>query len=168
MSVTRVGPRRGQQPSDSNQWLPPWVSSKLIPNTWGWVLSRTTCPFGAVPFLESVEGFRERQEGNVGSRRGRINSGHICLARNPTQIFLVPGPAACLDSHPALAQWERADVSELQAECLEWGICSIPLSPCALQTHTAPLNPKVLISGSKRDYLDAGTHISASLYLQGG
>lgn len=72
MSVTRVGPRRGQQPSDSNQWLPPWLSSKLIPNTWGWVLSRTTCPFGAVPFLESVEGFRERQEGNVGSGRGRI------------------------------------------------------------------------------------------------
>lgn len=78
-----------------------------------------------------------------------FDSGHICLARNPTQIFLVPGSAACWDLHPALAQWEQGEVSELQAGCLEWGICSIPLSSCALQKHTAPLNPKVLISGSK-------------------
>lgn len=85
----------------------------------------------------------------MGQEEAGLDSGHIPLTRNPAQTFLLLVPAACLDSHPALAQWERAEVSELQAGCAEQGICSIPLSPCALQKHMAPLNPKGLIPGSK-------------------
>lgn len=85
------------------------------------------------------------QDPRDGSGRGRIG----LWTHSPDKESHPDIPAACLDSHPALAQWERAEVSELQAGCAEQGICSIPVSPCALQKHTAPLNPKGLIPGSK-------------------
>lgn len=81
----------------------------------------------------------------MGQEEAGSDSGHILLTRNPTQTFLLP---AWIHTQLWLSGSGLRFLSS-KAGCAERGICSIPLSPCALQKHTAPLNPKGLIPGSK-------------------